>query len=305
MSAKKKSFDLEPSRRKAAKSEPKQEKKRSPHPRLSQRAPKRPLRDRRRDEAMRSLSLFAALTVIVAGALLFLLWRPEVRISTIVTEGGIRAEGVEELALAELRGTYYFVIPRDSFFFYPEHAVRDAVLARYPEVAALSVGRSGFTSLTLEAVPRIASFHWCGAPETLGTDGSCYETDVEGFVFARAAVSAEESGMLRVYASLNQEGAEDSYPLRSRVEGAPALPSVLQFVSSINALGIPVASIALRGDEVDLFVAPGTRLTYVIGKEQEALQNAKAAFPTLTLTDGSVEYVDLRFDGKVYLRRRE
>ncbi|HRH24694.1 MAG TPA: hypothetical protein PK109_03875, partial [Candidatus Paceibacterota bacterium] len=61
----------------------------------------------------------------------------------------------------------------------------------------------------------------------------------------------------------------------------------------------------IRGDEADLFVPPGTRVTYVVGQEVEAAKSAEAAFKGLNLVDGSLLYVDLRFDGKVYVKRRE
>ena len=70
----------------------------------------------------------------------------------------------------------------------------------------------------------------------------------------------------------------------------------------MKSLNVPIVSLVLRGDEADLYPQSGTRITYVLGQEQAAAQLAKAAFPSLDLNDGSVQYVDLRFDGKVYYK---
>jgi len=64
-----------------------------------------------------------------------------------------------------------------------------------------------------------------------------------------------------------------------------------------------VHAVTLRGDEVDLHTEGGTRITYVIGDEGEAAILAATSFPTLNVNDGSIEYVDLRFRNKVYLKR--
>ena len=47
----------------------------------------------------------------------------------------------------------------------------------------------------------------------------------------------------------------------------------------------------------------GTRITYVLGDEQNAFAALSSAQSDFNLSDGSVDYVDLRFDGKMYLKK--
>lgn len=312
----KRSFDIGPKRtaapaparkrRRAKKEEP----KKSSHPRLSTRAPRRKLRDRRREELTRNAFLIAAGALIAVGAVVYLLWLPAVRISEVHAAGFGDAAALESIAGAQLKGTYGGVLPKNSFFFYPEAQIRSAILDEYPAISAVSVSRNGFDSLSLKAIARVSAFWWCGTPASLSdAHGGCYEADAEGLVFAPAiepdaAASSSPSNMLRVYADLDAASSTDTYPLRARVEGAGSLPAILRFVRSIQALGVPVASIAIRADEADLFVPPSTRITYVVGHEAAAAASAEAAFKDLNLVDGSLVYVDLRFDGKVYIKRK-
>lgn len=311
------SFDIGPKRpaaapsaRKKKRKAPKEEKKAS-HPRLSTRAPKRKLRDRRREETFRNMGLIVAGALIAVGAVVYLLWRPEIRISKVEAAGTGDATALESLASAELQGTYSGVLPKNSFFFYPERSIRASILKRYPSISAVSVSRTGFDSIALKTSERVSAFWWCGTPGNLSAlEGSCYEADVEGLVFspavevsAQMASTSAPSDTLRVYADLDTAEAGDSYPLRARVLGAEKLPDILRFARAIKSLGIPIASVAIRGDEADLFVPPSTRITYVVGHEQAAAKSAEAAFKSLNLVDGSLIYVDLRFDGKVYLKR--
>ncbi|MGB4076143.1 MAG: hypothetical protein WBK28_00360 [Minisyncoccia bacterium] len=307
MSARKRSFDLE--LRKKAGSVSRKEaspplKKRHTHPKLSQRAPKRPLRERRRNAVFQSVWVGGVIVVVIGILCLVFLWRPEVRIQEIILEGDAKFSPMKNLAGEALEGAYLGLVPRDSFFFYPERAMRAVLLETYPEVAAVAIGRSSFTSLTLIPTLRRSAFAWCGVPGSLtAEDSTCYEADVEGLVFAPLATLLTSSEVLRVYAHLESAKENSLYPVKARVIGASMLPEILRFARSIESLGVPVASVAIRDDEVDLFVAPSTRLTYLLGQEKEARENAEAAFPTLTLTDGSIEYVDLRFNGKVYIKR--
>jgi cell division septal protein FtsQ len=315
----KRSFDIGPKRKDAApqarrkkrRKQKKEELKKTTHPRLSTRSPKRKLRDRRREEQMRHLGIMVASVAITAGIILYILWLPGIRISTVRASGFGDVESLEAIAKSELKGTYGGIIPKNSFLFYPERAIRAAILEEFPGIAAVSISRTSLDAISLKASERTSAFWWCGTPGNLSArTGTCYEADAEGLVFARAVESSAEEATstavaseLRVYAELDAASSTGAYPIKARVMGASALPNILKFVKTTKALGVPVASIAIRGDEADLFVPPTTRITYVVGHENEAAKSASAAFPTLNLVDGSLIYVDLRFDGKVYLKR--
>ncbi|MDO8566972.1 MAG: hypothetical protein Q7R58_02365, partial [bacterium] len=62
--------------------------------------------------------------------------------------------------------------------------------------------------------------------------------------------------------------------------------------------------IVIHDGEVDNNLASGTRITYVLGREQDAFTALVSARENFNLADGSVDYVDLRFDGKVYLKKK-
>lgn len=306
------SFDIKPKKRtRSAPQKKEKPEKKHTHPRLATRAPKRKLKDRRREAFMRMVTLTGVAGVVALGAVLYVLWMPALRIERVEASGYGNADALIALAKEELEGKYAGVVPKNSFFFYPERAIRTSILEAYPAIVSVSVSRTSFTSLSLKANERVTAFWWCGTPEHLSSHtGDCYEADVEGLIFSRAVpleaentASTTGDNVLRVYGSLESASSTEGYPLRARVVGASTLPEVLRFVATIQGFGIPIASVALRGDEADLFVAPSTRITYVIGKEKEAAKVAEIGFPKLNLMDGSLEYVDLRFEGKMYLKR--
>lgn len=313
MSAKK-SFDV---RRKAParKPEPKPApRKRSaprsrPAPRPSRMRPST-LAARRREEKKRWLGIYFVLFLVLVGAVIYMFWRPEIRIQEVVSEDASLAA----IAKGEIEGTYFKVLPRDSIFFYPERDIRAAILDEHPEISALSISRQGLQEISIKTVSRSVAFWWCGTPENASaTNFSCYEADAEGLIFRPAIVSENASSTpsgstLRIYANLIDATSTPSYPLKARMESLESIPDVLRFVKSMKTLNVSPVSVAIRGDEADLFVPSsgrGTRITYVLGREESAAELAAAVFPNLNLTDGSIEYVDLRFSGKAYIKRRE
>jgi hypothetical protein len=278
--------------------------------RRTKRAPEAPVREARGRSALKerrrkARTIFSTLLVVIAvitvlGAI-YVVWQSPVRIHTVTVEG-TNADHIRALTEAQLQGTYAFVVPRNSIFFYPEQDIRESVLREHPEVAAVAVSRQAFDTIVVRAIERMPAFMWCGPTvDVPSPDGTCFSVDAEGMVFAPVLPEvAASSTALRIYAPLDSE---DDTTLRSHVLGSHAIPGALRFVKAIRAMGIPISSLVLRGDEADLWVNSSTRITYVLGREEEAAQLADAAFPTLNLRDGSIAYVDLRFNKKVYIKR--
>lgn len=271
----------------------------------------------RRQKARRNLqiALGVVLFLLIVGLIAFL-WQPFVRVQAITSEGPHDAE-VRVLVGVVLKGTYGYVLPRDSIFIYPEIPARERVLKEFPDIVAVSISRSGFSSLSVRSVPRTSAFTWCGASALMPEP--CYNADAEGLVFApvagipaapfadattTATTTEPDLSSLRIYAPLQQEEADEGTPLRAHVMGAGRLPDALRFVKAMKLLNVAIVSVEIRGDEADLYTPGGTRITYILGKEVEAAALASSAFPTLSLNNGSLEYVDLRFEGKVYLKKR-
>lgn len=264
----------------------------------------------RREAAKQVRTMFVgALCLCVLGGVIYGLWRPQLRITDILVSDVRFEESIQVIAQKELSGTYYHIFPRDSFLLFPEKALQSAIAEEHPSIAKITIARTGFDSLMISLESRDTAFWWCGLPTDAGSvSDSCFDADKEGFVFLpheESQDNASSTHMLRVYAVLETASSTHSYPLGSRVLGTENIDDILRFSHTLEALSIPLRSIAIRGDEADVYTEGGTRITYVVGKEREAAEDAKITLPKLNLLDGSIQYVDLRFPGKVYLKRGE
>lgn len=267
-----------------------------------------PLKNKRRKERRTARVVLVLFVIGVCSLLLYLVWRPALRVSD-VSATGPQIERIRAESKALLEGTYAYSIPRNSIFFFPEDTIRKSILKNYPDVVAVSISRTSFHSIEVRAVPRASSFIWCGARRDELLQTGCFNADAEGLIFKNVnegeqTESAQASSTLRVYASLNQEILEGQSPVGAHVVHPEAVPKALQFIKALKQLGVPVEALTIRGDEADVWIGR-TRITYVLGHEEEAAGLAASTLPQLSLRDNTIEYVDLRFVTKAYIKKFE
>lgn len=251
------------------------------------------LATRRRTRRRRALFMFGVLLLLLFGAVIYGLRQSAVRIGHVNIIGGDNA--LTALALADIQGMYLWLIPRDSIFFFPASRIRADILAAHPGIAAVSIFRNGLTGLSIRVDNRVPIARWCVASST---PEGCYFFDASGFVYATTSATAPVNSFI-VYESLTGGGES----IGATLPYAADLPAAFDFARQLDALGSPVSRVVFHDDEVDEYLASGTRITYVRGHEQNAYTALVSARANLNLADGSIDYIDVRFDGKMYLKR--
>ncbi len=265
------------------------------------------LAERRRVRRRRGFIVFGVLLCILAGALIWGLRQNSVRISRINVYGADASFAA--YAKEAMQGSYFGIIPRDSTFFFPASSIRASILAAHPDIAAVSIFRNGLTGISIKTDDRAPIARWCGSSavsqtaSTSPTSGkeNCYLFDASGFIFATATTSTQTINSFMLYAPLQ---ASSSEPLLMTIAHADELPAAFDFARQLDTLGSPVTQVVIQGDEVDDYLASGTRVMYVLGHENDAFTALVSARANVNLADGSLDYVDLRFDGKVYLKKK-
>jgi hypothetical protein len=249
------------------------------------------------------------LVCILIGLGVWGLWQPVVRISQVAVVNGDQT--LSTYATDAMRGRYLGILPRNSTFFVPMSAMRSAILAAHPEIAAVSIYHTGLNSIAIKPDTRTAVARWCGLSPTLGVPEYCYLFDPNGFVYEALPEALASStpatttqvtlNTFKVYAPLVGDAQE---PLRATLSQADELPAAFDFARQLSTVGASVTSIVIHDGEIDDLLTSGTRVMYVLGKESDAFTALKSVGAQINLADGSLEYVDLRFSGKVYLKKK-
>lgn len=216
-------------------------------------------------------------------------------------------QSLAAIARQAMEGTYFGIIPRDSTLFYPGDRIRSMITAAYPDIAAVSLFHDGPTQLSIRVSNRIPIARWCGAPppngftasSTLADAANCGFFDASGVLYA-TTTSDEPINTFRVYGSDTSTAGASA--LGTTLPDARRFPAAFDFARQLGSFGSPVTIVVFRNGEADDYLASGTRVTYVLDDEQNAFAALASARANFDLTNGSVEYVDLRFDGKVYVK---
>lgn len=262
------------------------------------------LRDRRRRYRRRLSILAGVLALFLIGLALYGLSRESVQISRIDVFG--TEAPLEEIARGAMQGSYLGIVPRTSTFFYPERRIRAAILERYGSIATVSLFRNKFDGLTIRVTNRVPIARWCGvtyAPRVASSTegGECYLFDDSGLLFATSSEVALVNSF-DLYHPLRDTAAA----VRGQTLPAAALlPGAFSLAREIASLGSPVVAVVVESPQATLVLESGTRILYRLGDEDAAYTALLSGKKSLTLADGSLDYVDLRFDGKMYLKRKE
>ena len=264
-------------------------------PRGSERLPagRQGIAERRRHRRRRVALAFSVLLLLLFGAVVYGLQQSAVRIGHVNIIGGDTA--LAALALADMQGMYLGLIPRDSILFFPADRIRMDILADRNDIAAISISRTSLTSISIKIDTRTPIARWCAS-----TEADCYLFDANGFIYATSSTMHPLNSFI-VYQTI---ASTTSY-LGSTLPNAEKLPAAFDFARQLATLGSPVIRIVLHDGEVDNHLESGTRITYVLGNEKNAFTALVSARENFNLSDGSIEYIDLRFDRKMYLKRKK
>jgi len=273
---------------------------------LGQRPSER-LAERRRTRRRNVRIVATVLLFVILGALVYGLRQSSVRISHVVIYGA--DQSFAELATSAMQGSYLGLVPRDSMFFVPESRIRSVIMSAHPDIAAVSIFHNGLNGLSIKVDYRVPIAEWCPSAYTEQASSTpaadCYVFDANGFVYAGAATDTPLNSFVLYAPLVSDEGQTSLNLVGITLPHASVLPAAFDLARRLATFGSPVVAVSLRGDEVDEYLESGTRITYVLGGEENAYTALVSGRGNVNLADGSVEYVDLRFSGKVYLKRKK
>ncbi len=286
---------------------------------------------RRRVRRRRVLIALGVLFLLACAGVLYELRQSALRISDVKVFGA--DQSFADIARTAMEGSYLGIIPRDSILFFPASRIRTDIITTHPDIAAVSIFRNGFSGISIKVDNRVPIARWCGTSSTSTSpadsprreviptmSGDCYLFDASGFVYATATetegVSTIDPSSSKtpltpfvLFSSLQTDAAT---PIGATLSNANQLPGVFDFARQLASFGPPVSVVVIRADETDFFLATSTenhtsgpRITYLLGDEQNAFTALVSAKAQLNLSDPNLRYIDVRFPGKVYVKRSE
>lgn len=269
-------------------------------------------------ERVRLAFRVALATVGLVGVLFLVGWGlrwEKLRINDVLVTGdGVLSEAdVTASILSALEGHHALILPNDTVLFSGMGAVRNTLYEKFPRIEEVSLRRAGMRTLSATIRERTPQALWCGdvVPDVAyGTTernkvlseeawGTCYLMDKESFIYAEAPVF---TGMvfMRYYGSLT-----DADPIGQTFLESHEFTMWQNFLADLRRNGLEARALLLVDErDCELYLHNGLRLLIPRTENMETLTGRLFA----TVNDQSldttrpIEYVDLRFGSKAFIR---
>ncbi|MDD4989509.1 MAG: hypothetical protein PHV42_03745 [Candidatus Pacebacteria bacterium] len=230
-------------------------------------------------------------------------------IQNVQVEGssGVSESLVESKVRDDLSGKYWRFISRANSLFYPGQKIETDILNSFPSVENVSVSRPDFHTLLIEVSERKPIALWCegNTVSVPPQDTPCFLMDKDGLIFAKAPSTLPE-GFLYYFGGEMKEG----NPIGQTFLDGEKIQNLSFFLGLLPRLHLkPVALLADPNDELELYVEGGLKILLRSDMSYDvALQNFESLWndPALGWAQkgipSTLQYIDLRFDNKVFYK---
>lgn len=273
---------------------------------------------RRRKFRRKVLMLFLVFIFLIAGLAIFSNSKL-MRIENIEISGAevLSPEQIKDFIKEETNGQILLIFSKKNYLFLPVGMTERAIMKEFPRIEDIHGVKTNKNTISFSITEREEKYLWCGAVPVFGevlADTECYFTDKTGFVFSKAPLF---SGSIYFRFFNNIDNAD---PIGNYVFEPAEFEKLLYFVRLVNEIGLTPISLSFEDED-------GTSPNYAIyfkkdylGKtippkiifkkdfEPEKIANNLNSIFSLPEflekfeSESGIEYIDLRFNGKVFYK---
>ena len=271
------------------------------------------LHKRRRFHRIVRIIIAVAATALVVGVFIFLHDR-RTQIYTIEVSGNEITDTSAIVANIQksLSGSYLYVVPKTTIFFYPKSKVAASLKKDFPRFNSIQIALINKNTLLVRVTEERGTALWCGEDTAvLDYKSACYFTDSSGQIIDTAPYY---SGNVYVRFYGGTITATDTNPLGKHFVDESAYKKLLAFSQNIASLGFPIKAIRVTAGSDDFFVLDlgDNNTAFVQFRSADDFDtlysNLKLALTKAELANqvrvdrSNLQYFDLRFTNKVYYR---
>lgn len=260
---------------------------------------------KKRHALIRKIMVWGTLcSLLIGGGAVAMLMAPQLQLLHIAVSGQetIPAGDVERVVRAELADRVFGLFSRGNMLLFRTGMLEARILKEFPDIASAEVSRS-FTGRDVQVVVRERAM-W-GVYCMLGAE-ECYYIGMDGVLFA---VSPQLTGSV-IFRVTDYHPNENTYTLGSRVVGDESREKI-QYMEKFltDKLSVSVREVVLGrtyNDTIELVTSEGWSILLDEATDVKPRANdLLLVFEKHTIDRARLEYVDIRFEGKVFYKQKE
>lgn len=266
-------------------------------------------RERKRKALVKKIVITSSVIFFALILFIFVINRSALRIEKVNVFGTniIREDEVSEYVNKIISGKYFFLIPKNSVFFYPKEKIKNELLGKFGRIEAVYPAVDNGNTLVVSVSERSPKYLWCGKELSVNNhvDGKCYFMDKTGTIFVKSP-DFSPNVFFTFYGPL----ASTTDPIGATIFPIEELERIISFRDSVSAMGFDSKSFSVLkdGDYEFNLVRSGKILFNKKDDFEQLVDNILLAITSLPLSEevkskiDSLLYIDVRFGNKVFYK---
>ena len=248
----------------------------------------------RRKKLLVSITVF----LVLAGFIIFFLRADTLRIVEVNVFGNeaVSSASVISVVADELSGYYFWLIPRDSTFFYSEKGMKETLFHKFPRFNSIETSLVGLQTLELVVSEREPIALYCDSVAA----SSCYFLDETGLIFDIAPTFSE--GVYFTYSL----GTPLEFPLGKEFVPREEFWELDGFVRNLLNLGIEAKALEISSRKYTLILSTDAKIIWnkdsnfsLIYSNLEAFLNSEEIATQENFLD-TLKEMDLSIENKIH-----
>lgn len=249
------------------------------------------------------VGLALVVTVSFIGAVSWLSFLDVFAVQRIAVAGveEVRPTAIESELLLATAAAHFGLFSQQNMLLYPRAELEQQLLTTFPRLHTVSIDRQFTQHAVLVAVEEREIYgRWCQAtpqPELV-----CYHIDHTGVIFEPANATSIDT--IIFIGGLRESRAD---PLRAEVS-PEHFEQVVTLLEALQKMSLQPAQVILTGDDAIISLIPSWELRVALDKDVGAAAfNLRAVLDEHGLREdlATLEYIDMRFDERVYFKHRD
>ncbi len=263
------------------------------------------------------LSVFLVLFTGIIGGSIYLLRLPKLQITNVTVRGNviIQEQDVASFVQNALAKPYLGIIPRTNMFLVPKRTLTESISEQFPRFKRVTIEQQKDRTLLITVLERESIYLWCvgapGEPSTPDEPNPCYYVDDTGYVFSEAPYF---SGTIyfKFFGELVDLG---DTPVGAYVLSSDYFKQIIRFKESLEAISMKPTGFVTYDTGLVAFLFSSTfsdTQQKIIFSQENNIENiisnsisaitAEPLAGKLAKEFSQLEYIDLRYDNKVYYK---
>lgn len=280
---------------------------------------RKPLRSTKLEELKRrkrkilkiKILLSFLLLILIFVGLVFLSRVTDLNIKNIEISGNriIDTSDIEKVVEENLSEYYLYFIPKSNVFLYPKENISDSLHSSFKRMESVSMDVSKDGILKISVSERSTKYIYCGellpVESFSNKDNKCYFMDEEGFIFDKAPYFSGDV-YFRFFGNVEEVPGSHFYP--------DFFNKFVHLKEGLDDLDFEPIALSLNEEEdIEIYLknkenSVGPRvIVSLYDDEVKIIENLSSALDTgfrqkINEEYAFLEYIDLRFNNKVYYR---